>query len=131
MHSLQINVGIIAACLPTLRPLVSGVLNLSSRGTSNGYLSNPNSKYGAASRNAGIMSTHRTRSNGWVKTTSQEDDYELNERFDNGGRDEYGHQNRTNIDVGIGGSRSGSEEMIIQGGEKQKGIVATTVITVS
>ncbi|KAH8168406.1 integral membrane protein [Sarocladium implicatum] len=128
---LQINVGIIAACAPTLRPLFSGVLNLSSNGTSRGYHSNPNSKYGAASRNTGIMSTHRTRSNGWVKTTSQEDDYELDDRYDRHGRDEYGNRNRTNIGVGIDGSRSGSEEMIIQGGDKPKGIVATTVITVT
>jgi hypothetical protein len=77
------------------------------------------------------MSTHRTRSNGWVKTTSQEDDYELDDRYDRHGRDEYGNRNRTNIGVGIDGSRSGSEEMIIQGGDKPKGIVATTVITVT
>jgi hypothetical protein len=127
-QSLQINVGIIAACAPTLRPLFSSVLNLSSGAASRGYPSNAASKYGAgASHNTGIMGTHRTKNNGWVKTESHNGEFELEERY--GMQDYGGEGNRTNM--GIGGSRSGSEEMIIQGQDDGKGIMRTTVITVS
>lgn len=42
------------------------------------------------------------------------------------------YDDRTRTNIGVGGSRSGSEDMIIQGKEEDgKGIMKTTVITVS
>jgi hypothetical protein len=73
------------------------------------------------------MGTHRTKNNGWVKTGSHNGEFELEERY---GMQNYDDRTRTNI--GVGGSRSGSEDMIIQGKEEDgKGIMKTTVITVS
>ncbi|KAG9250557.1 uncharacterized protein F5Z01DRAFT_739866 [Emericellopsis atlantica] len=103
---LQINIGIIAARY------------------GNGY---------GGSKNTGPRSQRNNRSNGWVKVDSGPDEYEMDDgRFGvHGGG--YGDQIRTDIGVARVGSRSGSEEMIIQGvkGEEQKGIVRTTVVTLT
>ncbi|KAI6779959.1 Integral membrane protein [Emericellopsis cladophorae] len=130
---LQINIGIIAACAPTLRPLVAGILQLSTSNTGARYPSQ--SRYGngyGGPKNTGLRSQRNNRSSGWVKADSGHDEYEMDDGRFGGHGGECGDQIRPDIGVAHGGSRSGSEEMIIQGvkGEEKKGIVRRTVVTV-
>ncbi|KAI9172302.1 hypothetical protein HJFPF1_01801 [Paramyrothecium foliicola] len=125
---LQLNLGIIAACAPTLKPLVGHALKLSSRDKYYGeYYGNNNSRQSRAIplRSAGVSRTDRG---------FDDLDFELNNQpYGNatnrvqttvaGGTDSEGVYEKTHPE------RSGSEEMILQGGDLKR-IVRTTEIEV-
>lgn len=123
--SLQINIGIIAACAPTLRPLVSNVLHLSTNSASR-YPSNnvygPNRS--GATRGTGILGVRSLNNNDWVQTESFNGDFELEDRLK---RQHDGNQPQTN--AAAEGSGFGSEEMIIPSKDNDGGIMRTTVVT--
>lgn len=147
--SLQLNVGIIAACAPTLKPLVGRALKLSSYATNSKYGNYADMSRSGAPKNL----TGGGRSRGMSRSRHAGDaeaqaNFEMHSRpF--GTRDEPTY--RTSIKGGAqartaaavvksavypasrlsDGSRSGSEEYILQGtGKDGKGIVRTTEITV-
>ncbi|KAH7133820.1 hypothetical protein EDB81DRAFT_887633 [Dactylonectria macrodidyma] len=110
---LQVSTGIIAACAPTLKPLVGRWLNIAS---SNGYGSN--NYYGNQSSGQA-----RCRTGYIVQNTPVGPGYELDERKKTLGRDpsdyhasiQGGHRSSdiTYDKSGSLGERSGSEEMIL------------------
>ncbi|KAI1855095.1 hypothetical protein JX265_012283 [Neoarthrinium moseri] len=132
---LQLNVGIIAACAPTLKPIVGKALKLSSYGTYGNY--NDLSKYGNPARATG-------RSGGLSRSrpADVEAEFEMHRRPFANNDESY----RTSIKGGQGavatgsvypsthgdGDRSGSEEYILQGARNngKNAIVMTTEITV-
>jgi|SRR5687767_8643352 hypothetical protein len=119
---MQLNVGIIAACAPSLKPLVSKALGLStadSRAYGNTYGS-----HGPGRNVAGGVSGLRSK---------PRDHYELHDIDENVNRSKRGHTDTTvTFYKGTSeGERSGSEEMIL--GEQPpgfKGIVRTTEVVV-
>jgi hypothetical protein len=151
---MQVNIGIIAACAPTLRPLFSGLLHLASESGRSRYPASGN-KYGPSRNSVGVYGTstigggrlggggggssgHRASKAGWVKAGSRNDEFELmDESKESGVLDEYERdrrrwgQNSTN--VGAGGW--GREDMILGRDSpddltKNGGILRTTVVTV-
>jgi hypothetical protein len=131
---LQVNLGIIAACAPTLRPLLAGMLHLT---TYADRYPNPRNRYPSGQGPNGGLAGSRRRSSGWVKTESHNDDgFEMKERLSGskgvGGR----HMHQTSLSVVVSGSRSNSEDISVPGqalttGQQQHaGIVRTTVVTV-
>ncbi|KAK9788030.1 hypothetical protein SCARD494_10039 [Seiridium cardinale] len=132
---LQLNVGIIAACAPTLKPLFGKALKLSS------YRKYGN--YNDISRTGGVAARGTGRSEGQSRNRpgDADIDFEMHRRPFASTDESY----RTSIKGGketvvagsvypsaLGdGERSGSEEYILQGTDKNKGgIVRTTEITV-
>lgn len=128
MCSLQLKTGIIAACAPTLKPLVGRWLNIAS---SKGYSSNfyGNTSGGQSRRRTGYI----------VQTTPVGPGYELDERKDTSARETANfHASVKGGPLASGtygkpdslGERSGSEEMILPIPEDGKGIVMQTEVTV-
>ncbi|KAH6683561.1 hypothetical protein F5X68DRAFT_233617 [Plectosphaerella plurivora] len=122
---LQLNVGIIAACIPTLRPLLGKSLGLTTGGTSTA-----NKYYGNDSAGPHRRTTRRQATGGYMEQTSGAE-YELDDRAsakDSTGSDgEKGEGYGVAVAVyGRGGERLGSEERILGMG----GIVQTTDISV-
>ncbi|KPM34582.1 hypothetical protein AK830_g11994 [Neonectria ditissima] len=122
---LQLNLGMIAACAPSLKPLVSKALKLSSYYNSTPY---GNRSYGANSRR---LTGGRTPAN--VSNFSRNNDFELGDRRFEGepsgadtGVTTTFYKNRSED----GGTRSGSEEMILGDNPFKAGIVRTTEVTV-
>ena len=134
--------GIVAACGPSLKPLLRNVLKLQ---TYNAY-NDPNiyenrSKRGPGGMPMGSMAAGRS---GYVKSISRDDEADLdmdkyNERS-LGGADVYratikgGHSSpgsATTVYRNDSADRSGSEEHIVKNyGDKKTGIVRTTEISV-
>ncbi|KAH6874690.1 hypothetical protein B0T10DRAFT_415115 [Thelonectria olida] len=120
---LQLNLGMIAACAPSLKPLVSKALKLSSYYNSTPY---GNRSYGARSRR---LTGGHTPAN--VSNFSRNNDFELGDR-----RLEGESSGETGVTTTFykhsDGNRSGSEEMILgeQPGFKATGIVRTTEVTI-
>ncbi|KAH7148439.1 hypothetical protein EDB81DRAFT_463435 [Dactylonectria macrodidyma] len=123
---LQLNLGMIAACAPSLKPLVSKALKLSSYYNSTPY---GNRSYGAHSRRL----TGGGR-NGNASNFSRNNDFELGDRRLEG-------EGATTGDTGVTttfykndssdiGRRSGSEEMILGENQFKAGIVRTTEVTI-
>ncbi|KAH4260963.1 hypothetical protein HBI81_082550 [Parastagonospora nodorum] len=76
---LQVNTGIIAACAPSLKPLLGGVLRLTSTQQSKGpsnYGTGTNGQSNKSKRQSRIRVSTRASNNGWVRTDS---DIELDE----------------------------------------------------
>ncbi|KAK0387077.1 hypothetical protein NLU13_5390 [Sarocladium strictum] len=126
---MQLNVGIIAACAPSLKPLVSKALGLStvdSRAYGNTYGSHGPSRDRAVSGGGGGASGLRSKTR---------DHYELHDLDE----EEESRRARGHTDTTVTfyksnstGERSGSEEMIL--GQQQrgmKGIVMTTEVVVT
>ncbi|KAI4701565.1 hypothetical protein J4E81_003305 [Alternaria sp. BMP 2799] len=77
---LQVNVGIIAACAPSLKPLVGGILRLPSTQYSNSrsnFASGSNGQSNKSRMQSRIRVSTRIESKGWIRTDS---DIELDER---------------------------------------------------
>ncbi|KAI4613461.1 uncharacterized protein J4E87_009928 [Alternaria ethzedia] len=77
---LQVNVGIIAACAPSLKPLVGGILRLPSTQYSNSrsnFASGSNGQSNKSRLQSRIRVSTRIESKGWIRTDS---DIELDER---------------------------------------------------
>ncbi|KAI4661546.1 uncharacterized protein J4E78_004335 [Alternaria triticimaculans] len=77
---LQVNVGIIAACAPSLKPLVGGILRLPSTQYSNSrsnFASGSNGQSSKSRLQSRIRVSTRIESKGWIRTDS---DIELDER---------------------------------------------------
>ncbi|KAI4946804.1 hypothetical protein J4E91_006976 [Alternaria rosae] len=77
---LQVNVGIIAACAPSLKPLVGGILRLPSTQHSNSrsnFASGSNGQSSKSRIQSRIRVSTRIESKGWIRTDS---DIELDER---------------------------------------------------
>ncbi|KAM5352647.1 hypothetical protein ACJ41O_005369 [Fusarium nematophilum] len=121
---LQLNLGIIAACAPSLKPLVSKALKLSSYYGSNQY---GNPSYGQSRSRR--MTGGRTPAG--TSNFSQNNDFELGDRRLEGPSGNEGGVTTTTF-YKAGGSdenRSGSEEMILDSPYKG-GIVRTTEVTI-
>lgn len=129
--SLQLNLGIIAACAPTLKPLVGHALKLSSRDKYYGeYYGNNQSHQSRQSRGTALRSARMSRPD----HTFDDMEFELSNR-------PYGNKSNrleTTVEGGADSdgifekgqqlSRSDSEERILQG--DPKGIVRTTEIEI-
>lgn len=117
----------IAACAPSLKPLVSKALKLSSYYNSTPY---GNRSYGAHSRRL----TGGGRAPGNVSNFSRNNDFELGDRRLEGDGVAAGETGVTTTfyknDSSDGGNRSGSEEMILGDGPFKAGIVRTTEVTI-
>ncbi|KAL6415426.1 integral membrane protein [Ilyonectria robusta] len=124
---LQLNLGMIAACAPSLKPLVSKALKLSSYYNSTPY---GNRSYGAHPRRL----TGGGRTPGNVSNFSRNNDFELGDRRLEGDGVAAGETGVTTTfyknDSSDGGNRSGSEEMILGDGPFKAGIVRTTEVTI-
>ncbi|KAF7545303.1 hypothetical protein G7Z17_g9269 [Cylindrodendrum hubeiense] len=124
---LQLNLGMIAACAPSLKPLVSRALKLSSYYNSTPY---GNRSYGAHSRRM----TGGERIPGNVSNFSRNNDFELGDRRLEG---ESGGAGDTGVTTTFykngsadGENRSGSEEMILGDNTFKAGIVRTTEVSI-
>ncbi|GJC90463.1 hypothetical protein ColLi_13301 [Colletotrichum liriopes] len=131
---LQIQMGIIAACAPALRPLLASLLRLTSHDDYRNEGDSPSQKNGTAMR-----ANHRRTMPSGIGPRFGRNDYELNERAFDG---QISDRDLTNL----GGSnvataafyeynsdkRSGSEERILQGDQPvaAKGILKTIEVTV-
>jgi hypothetical protein len=118
---LQVNLGIIVACAPTLRPLLGRALKLSSsdRYYANSYGQNRSNNTGARSRKSRVIDNMT---------------FELEEgaRFDNEGSratQTIVHAGRA-VTIYDKEERSGSEELILQSTDHKNGILRTTEIEV-
>jgi hypothetical protein len=116
--SLQLNLAIIAACAPTFKPLVGHALKLSS--TDKYYA-------GYYGQNSRATASRRTRN-----TANPENEWELEDnaftRANNPNNTTHVSRNTPMWDK-TSGERSGSEEIILQGGDEH-GIRKTTEISV-
>lgn len=121
-NSLQLNLAIIAACAPTLKPLVGHALKLTSNDKYYG-------DYYARNASSGPRSGRNRPA-----TNDDDDVFELRQQAHFG----RAHETyRTSIKAGkpvamydkYGDERSGSEEMILQGADG-KGIMRTTEISI-
>lgn len=130
--SLQLNVGIIAACAPSLKPLVSRALGLTSKGDSNHY--SP-SGYGG-SRGTGALRTIGGGNGASALRSKPRDHFELHDmdddkqnvsQYSRGTNDASATFYKANSD----GERSGSEERILGARQDFKGIVRTTEVIVT
>ncbi|OLN91607.1 hypothetical protein CCHL11_06613 [Colletotrichum chlorophyti] len=132
---LQLQLGIIAACAPTLRPLVSKMLNLSSN---DGYT---HDTYGSRSRQkeTDVRATKRSTMRSHLGPQGGKDEYELDEqglRPDDSDRSLNNGKGETTATASFykqhSGYEMGSEEMILPGGRPVnfKGIIRTTEVTV-
>ncbi|KAH8168691.1 integral membrane protein [Sarocladium implicatum] len=124
---LQLNVGIIAACAPSLKPLVSRALGLSTA-DSRAYGNTYGSRGPGRGRNAsGVGNVSGLR----LKTR---DHYELHDMDEEENRIKRGHTDTTVTTFyksNSEGERSGSEELILnEQGHGFKGIVRTTEVVV-
>lgn len=124
---MQVNVGIMAACAPSLKPLVGGVLNLSSAGKYSGSTH----RYGPYSdkRVPGRMPVGSVGTNkGWIKTNSQTDGFEMDSHLVSDSEAPKGrHVTRV-----MAGSRSGRENDIYRGRRLQTiGVVRTVDVSVT
>ncbi|KAI8199172.1 hypothetical protein KHU50_007960 [Colletotrichum sp. SAR 10_65] len=122
---LQLNLGIIAACAPSLKPLVGHALKISSSDRYHGELYENR-------RPTGTNSSMRRR--GYREHNSQAE-YELQDRPFAGSPDAHkaavGNIHDTVYDKHGGrGSGSGSEEMILREDKSNAGIMRTTEISV-
>lgn len=133
--SLQLNIGIIAACAPSLKPLVSRVLKLSD------YYPTSASHYGSRTRGTvGLQTIGGTGGGGGpssARRSKHPDQYELqdlrnsddeakqsSEEVDFGGLGKKGHSSATATfykGSESEGDRSGSEEMILGARQGQQG----------
>lgn len=139
---MQLNVGIIAACCPSLKPLVNKVLKLSEYGT--GALSRTyqyGHSGGLAGSNAYGRGGHTSRIKSMVSARSRSDGaYELDDRYPMPDDDVFKGSSVTATattfykEAGEGPDRSGSEDMILgapRQGVPSKGIMKTTEVTVN
>ncbi|KAF9874227.1 integral membrane protein [Colletotrichum karsti] len=131
---LQIQFGIIAACAPTLRPLVSRILRLTS-------YDDYTNEYGSRSQMNGTAARakHRNTMRSGMGPRVVRDQYELDERGIGDGDSDTTLPAAKGETVATAefykeqtGERSGSEEFILQGGTRDKfrGIMKTTEVTV-
>jgi hypothetical protein len=127
---MQVSVGIMAACAPTLKPLVGGVLNLSSSGKYNAS-SKRYSKHSAFTGRrvpGGMLVGSAGTKKGWAKTRSQTDEFEMSSNmYDN--LKEPEDQHITSVRAG---SPSGSEDDILKSRrtEASHGIMRTVEVTI-
>ncbi|KAI9148122.1 Satratoxin biosynthesis SC5 cluster protein [Paramyrothecium foliicola] len=134
---LELNIGIIAACAPSLKPLVSRALNLTEYGSSSDH----------ASRSCGSAGLRALGGSGVVLNSKLRDHYELRsmvgdsddeKRLSNeaGRNGNMLGQNTANATFYVPGDedRMGSQEMILRGLQRQgtmRGIVKTMEVTVT
>ena len=141
---LQLQLGIVAACAPTLKPLFSRVLGLSTAKASRLYDYDPSKRTGEKSHNMTIGGT------GGRSPRPLQTEFEMDDRMSNnsdGAPGGNGNDKRNGDGAYAGGdifyhagpsaptiTRSVSEEMILQGvtteGKFKGGIVRTTQVTV-
>ncbi|KAH7324194.1 hypothetical protein B0I35DRAFT_475460 [Stachybotrys elegans] len=116
---LQVNLGIIVACAPTLRPLLGRALKLSTR---DNYYEN---YYGPNRSNNTAARSRRSRMG-----DNAAFELEDNARFDNEGGMHTTIQAGRAITIYDKEERSGSEELILQSNSHKAGIMRTTEIEV-
>ncbi|KAK7431940.1 hypothetical protein QQZ08_001559 [Neonectria magnoliae] len=121
---LQLNLGMIAACAPSLKPLVSKALKLYSYYNSTPY---GNRSYGANSRR---LTAGRTPAN--ISNFSRNNDFELDRRLEGEASGAETGVTTTFYKNGSsdGDTRSGSEEMILGENHFKAGIIRTTEVTI-
>ncbi|VUC28413.1 unnamed protein product [Clonostachys rosea] len=143
---LQLNLGISAACAPSLKPLVKNILSLTSWTPRYGYTGSGgyNARSGG-NRATALYTIGGTASRGYAKQNSRVDgdDFELRSarRPDSLGATNYvaraEARDSTKSDGMYGkdgesaGERNGSEETILHADDRKKAIVKTTEVTIT
>lgn len=136
LGSLQLNLGIIAACTPALKPLVRNILSLKSLTPGYGYTNSNGYNNQRSGRNTGLYARQDSR--------TDREDFELRSQYRPDareidvytatveGRDVSG-SGLYPVDGKEGGSttRNDSQETILSGERGKKGIVRTTEVTVT
>ncbi|KAH7007783.1 hypothetical protein EDB80DRAFT_719119 [Ilyonectria destructans] len=133
---LQLNLGISAACGPSLKPLFKNILKLTSLTPQYGYNSGSNNQ--RSGRGTGLYAIGGTASRGYTKQSSRTDggeDFELQSQYRataEGRRDAASSPGPYGSDKdGDSIEKSGSQETILQGDNRKKGIVRTTEVTIT
>ncbi|VUC36768.1 unnamed protein product [Clonostachys rosea] len=133
---LQLNLGIIAACGPSLKPLVRNILQLTSLTPRYGYTGSGGYNNQRSGRTAGLYTIGGTGSKGYTKQNSRTDgtEFELRSQYRATvtGRDAAGSPGPYESQKGNGSpERTGSQETILHEEGGKKAIVRTTEVTIT
>lgn len=133
---IQLNIGIIAACAPSMKPLVSKALNLGEYGPSSDYASNSHGSAGL--RTIGGTGGESSKPRDHYELRSMEGDSDSEKRISDENARNGNMLGHTSASAAFytpaDEDRMGSQEMILRGLQKHgevKGIVMTKEITIS
>ncbi|CAG9945742.1 unnamed protein product [Clonostachys rosea f. rosea IK726] len=133
---LQLNLGIIAACGPSLKPLVRNILQLTSLTPRYGYTGSGGYNNQRSGRATGLYTIGGTGSKGYTKQNSRTDgtEFELRSQYraTASARDAASSPGPYETQKGNGSpERTGSQETILHEEGGKKAIVRTTEVTIT